>query len=196
MRGPALYELLRHLTLPVVAVTTAAGGRTNGMIANSAQRASLVPDRPRISLYILKSHYTHQLVWSSGIFAVHLLRMDQWDVVRRLGLASGRESEKLADLAIAPGVTRCPLLTDAAAAFECRVVNTMDAGALTFFLGDVVEVRTGLPGPVLTSERFRDDAPADLRRAYEVRLAETQRALASLSDAIAPTTWPGPTVEP
>src|SRR5690606_39819289 len=37
------YPLLRHLTLPVVAITTAAGGRTNGMIVNSAQRASLVP---------------------------------------------------------------------------------------------------------------------------------------------------------
>jgi hypothetical protein len=55
------YALLRHLTLPVVAITTSAGGRTNGMIANSAQRASLVPVVPRISVYISKTNFSHDL---------------------------------------------------------------------------------------------------------------------------------------
>ena len=55
------YPLLRHLTPPVVAVTTTADGERNGMIANSAQRASLVPALPRISLYVSKVNHSHDL---------------------------------------------------------------------------------------------------------------------------------------
>ena len=133
------YPLLRHLTLPVAAVTTSAGGRTNGFIVNSAQRASLVPSLARISLYVSKPNFSHDLVWNSGVFAVHLLRTDQWDLIWQLGLQSARDTtDKLADLALRTGETGCPLLVDCRAAFECRVINAMDAGASTFFLGDVV----------------------------------------------------------
>src|SRR5690606_25571142 len=132
------YPLLRHLTLPVVAITTSAAGRRNGMIANSAQRASLVPTHPRISVYISKTNHSHDIAYASGAFVAHLLRRDQWDVIWQLGLQSGRDVDKLAGLDLATGKTGVPWLTDCLAAFECRVVNAMDAGAATFFLGDVV----------------------------------------------------------
>jgi flavin reductase (DIM6/NTAB) family NADH-FMN oxidoreductase RutF len=195
--GRTLYELLRHLTPPVVAITTAAGGRTNGMIANSAQRASLVPAVPRISFYALKRNYSHELIRRSGAFAVHLLRSDQWELVRRLGLRSGRDGDKLAGLDARPGRTGCPLLPGVAALFECRVVNAMDAGALTFFLGDVVAVHPGQSGPLLTSEHFRAAAPADLREAYEARLAALQAELEAESRTVqADAVWRGPDAGP
>ena len=78
-----LYNLLRHLTSPIVAITTSAGGRRNGMIANSAQRASLVPSLPRVSVYISKTNFSHDLVYSSGLLGLHLLRGDQYDVIAR-----------------------------------------------------------------------------------------------------------------
>jgi flavin reductase (DIM6/NTAB) family NADH-FMN oxidoreductase RutF len=48
-----VYLMLRHLTSPVVAITSAAEGRKNGMIANSAQRASLVPTSPRSTFLMI-----------------------------------------------------------------------------------------------------------------------------------------------
>jgi len=191
------YSLLRHLTLPVVAVTSAAGGVRNGMIANSAQRASLVPRIPRVSLYISKPNYTHDLVYRSGLFGLHLLRQDQWDLIWHLGLESGRETDKLRPLNTRTGETGCPLLLDCAAAFECRVINAMDAGAATFFLGEVVQFEAASPGAVMTSEYFRSRMPADKKQLYESRLAAAMEYLEPLARRVEPgRPWPGPVVGP
>jgi flavin reductase (DIM6/NTAB) family NADH-FMN oxidoreductase RutF len=191
-----VYTLLRDFTSPVVAITSSASGRGNGMIANSVQRASLVPDRPRLSVYILKTNYSHELILASGLLGVHLLRADQWGLVSRLGLTSGRDGGKLAGLETSSGETGCPPLTDVYAAFECRVANIMDAGSSTFFLADVVSVRRGEPGPIMTSTHFRANMPPDLRKAYEAGLARAQKDLAALAGTIEPRTWSGPTSPP
>lgn len=190
------YPLLRHLTLPVVAITTSAAGRRNGMIANSAQRASLVPTHPRISVYISKTNHSHDIAYASGAFVVHLLRRDQWDVIWQLGLQSGRDVDKLAGLDLATGKTGVPWLTDCLAAFECRVVNAMDAGAATFFLGDVVEVHAGAPGEVMTSDYFRANMPAHKRQIYEARLLAAQEALARMAVPSPGAVWRGPSSAP
>jgi flavin reductase (DIM6/NTAB) family NADH-FMN oxidoreductase RutF len=191
------YQLLRHLTLPLAAVTTSAGGRRNGLIVNSAQRASLVPSLPRISLYISKINVSHDLVWDSGLFGVHLLRSDQWNVIRALGLRTARDvPDKLADLATRVGVTGIPMLADVMAGFECRVVNAMDAGAATFFLGDIVDVQRGTGDDVMTSLHFRAKAPADLLAAYEAGLGMAQRKLEEVGGEVRPRLWSGGGVEP
>ncbi len=196
--GLELYRLLRHLTLPVVAVTSSLEGRGNGMIANSAQRASLVPSLPRVSLYVSKTNLTHDFVYRSGVLGVHLLRCDQWQVVRGLGLTSGRDSDKLAGFETQAGpVTGCPLLSDVFAAFECRVLNAMDAGAATFFLADVVSVHAPRNGEVLTSEYFRLKMPEDLRQDYEAKLKEAQGYLLDIAQGVErERSWPGPTAAP
>jgi flavin reductase (DIM6/NTAB) family NADH-FMN oxidoreductase RutF len=190
------YVQLRHLTLPVVAVTTSSRGRSNGLIVNSAQRASLVPAVPRISLYISKTNLSHELVWASGVLAVHLLRQDQWSLIWTLGLESGRDRDKLSGFETSVGETGCPYLTDCIAAFECRVSNAMDAGAATFFLADVVAVHAGREGPVMTSAHFRDHMPEERKRQYEERLHLAQRRLASMAGSVSRTPWPGPSAAP
>jgi flavin reductase (DIM6/NTAB) family NADH-FMN oxidoreductase RutF len=192
-----LYLMLRNLTSPVVAITTSADGRRNGQIVNSAQRASLVPTVPRVSMYISKINLTHDLIWRSGVFGMHLLRTDQWDLIWRLGLRSGREGDKLGGLELRTGVTGCPLLADAIAGLECRVVNAMDAGAATFFLGEVVAATPGTEGPVMTSEYFRSHMPPERQTQYEANLARAQEALEGLAQRVDPTrTWTGPTSPP
>jgi flavin reductase (DIM6/NTAB) family NADH-FMN oxidoreductase RutF len=191
------YPLLRHLTLPVCAITTSADGRRNGFIVNSAQRASLVPTIPRISLYISKPSVSHDMVLGSGVLGVHLLRNDQWDVIRALGLRSMRDvPDKLAPFEVRTGVTRCPMLVDVRAAFECRIVNTMDAGAATFVLADVVDMVEGDDGDVMTSEYFREHMPDDVRTTYEANLAYAQGILEPLSREIRHDPWRGPSTDP
>jgi flavin reductase (DIM6/NTAB) family NADH-FMN oxidoreductase RutF len=190
------YGLLRHLTLPVIALTTSAGGRRNGMIANSAQRASLVPSLPRISVYVSKTNFSHELVMRSGVFGVHLLRTDQWELIWHLGLQSGRDRDKLTGLDVRTGETGCPLLVDCLAAFECRVVNAMDTGAATFFLGDVISAREGPAGDVMTSGYFRARMPADKQRIYESNLAHAMEELEPLTGQVDARGWDGATEAP
>ena len=193
----SVYALLRNLTSPVVAITTSAGGRRNGFIVNSAQRASLVPSIPRISIYVSKTNFSHDLIYSSGVFGLHLLRNDQWDLIYHLGLQSGRSTHKLSVIETTDGVTGCPLLTDAIAAFECKVVNAMDTGASTFFLGDVVNVVEGTPGQVMTSDYFRENMNLERRWQYENNLRAAQVQLEALARTVdSSKVWPGASAAP
>lgn len=193
-----VYTLLRNLTSPVVAITTSAGGRRNGLIVNSAQRASLVPTIPRVSIYLSKINYSHDLIYTSGVFGLHLLRNDQFDLIFQLGFQSGRVArDKLAGLGIVQGKIGCPLLEDCIAGVECQVVNALDTGASTFFLGEVVNVIEGRPGPVMSSDFFRDNLSAERKWEYENNLRAAQSELEALTKRIDRTkVWPGPTVKP
>src|SRR2546421_10886096 len=111
MRQPDLtYQLLRNLTSPVVAITSERRGKENGMISDAAVRASIVPTVPRLSVYIHKFNYSHDMVYETGRFALHLLHTKQFDVVRRLGFASGRDTSKLEGLPQHRGVLGVPVL--------------------------------------------------------------------------------------
>jgi flavin reductase (DIM6/NTAB) family NADH-FMN oxidoreductase RutF len=192
MLTDSAYELLRQLASPVVAVTSALEGRTNGMILDSAVRASISPQVPRLSVYIHKWHLSHDYVWRSGHYALHLLHQGQFDVVHQLGFASGRERDKLASVPHAIGKTGLPLLNDCFAAFECKVINTMDAGASTFFLADVVATHGGSGQTIMTAEYFRKNLPEEWRADFAVNYREAQDRIAADS-AIKSSTWPGPT---
>src|SRR5438034_11140642 len=98
------YQLLRNLTSPVVAITSVRGGKENGMISDAAVRASIVPMVPRVSVYIHKFNYSHDMIFETGRFAMHLLHTKQLDVVRRLGFVSVRHRGKLAGLPYHRGV--------------------------------------------------------------------------------------------
>lgn len=192
-----VYTLLRNLTSPVVAITTSAGGVRNGLIVNSAQRASLVPGMPRVSIYISKINFTHDLIYRSGVFTLHLLRSDQWELIYQLGFQSGRDADKLAGLRVLAGRTGCPILEDCIAGFECRVVNAMDTGASTFFLGEVVNVHTGQEGAIMTSEYFRANLPVGRAAQYEANLKAAAAKLEILTRQIdRAKVWPGPVIAP
>ena len=167
------YQLLRNLTSPVVAITAVRGGKENGMISDAAVRASIVPTVPRLSVYVHKFNYSHDMIFETGRFCLHLLNTKQLDVVHRLGFFSGRDQDKLAGIPHHKGKTGVPVLDECFAHFECDVVNVMDTGSSTLFLGDVIAVGEFEPrGELLTATYFRSKMPAEWRIEYETKLKE------------------------
>jgi len=191
MLEPGLtYQLLRNLTSPVVAVTSERAGKKNGMILDSAVRASIVPTVPRVSVYVHKFNYSHDMIFETGRFALHLLHTKQFDVVRRLGFVSGRDQDKLAGLPHHKGKTGVPVLDDCFASFECEVANVMDTGSSTLFLGDVVAVGSVEPrGELLTAGYLRTHMPEEWRTEYEAKLKEAQGFAEARSRDIKPIVW-------
>jgi flavin reductase (DIM6/NTAB) family NADH-FMN oxidoreductase RutF len=146
---------------------------------------------------VSKINYSHDLIYRSGVFTMHLLRNDQWDLIWQLGFQSGRDADKLRKLDIIEGNTGCPMLKDCIAGFECEVVNAMDTGASTFFLGDVVNVISGVEGPIMSSEYFRKNMPAERLAQYEANLKAAGSTLEKLTREIDRTrVWPGPVTTP
>jgi flavin reductase (DIM6/NTAB) family NADH-FMN oxidoreductase RutF len=195
LRPDETYELLRNLTSPVVAITSERDGKRNGMIADSAVRASIAPTIPRLSVYIHKFNFSHDLIFETGRFVLHLLRDDQFELVHRLGFVSGRARDKLDDIPHHLGTLGVPVLDDCYAHFECRIANVMDTGSSTCFLGDVVAVGHGSAGAptgrVMTAAQFRAQMPAAWRAEYQALLQAAQRFAGERSRAIKPVIWKG-----
>ena len=196
MTPETTYQLLRNFTSPVVAITSERRGRTNGMISDSAVRASIVPTIPRLSVYVHKFNLSHDMIFESGRFVMHLLRQDQFDVIHRLGFVSGRTRDKLAGVPHRTGRLGAPVLDDCYAHFECRIVNAMDTGSSTCFLGDVNDVgygaATAARGEVMTAAYFRANMPAEWRKDYEAHLVAAQQFAEERSRDIKPVAWREP----
>jgi len=187
------YQLLRNLTSPVVAITAVRGTKENGMISDAAVRASIVPTVPRLSVYIHKFNYSHDMIFETGRFGLHLLNTQQFDLVHRLGFFSGRDRDKLAGIPHHKGKTGVPVLDECFAHFECTVANVMDTGSSTLFLGDVVAVGNLEPrGELLTASYFRANMPAQWRAEYEAKLRDAQQTGEQMSRNIKPVVWKTP----
>ena len=175
MNPDETYELLRTLTSPVVAVTARRGAKLNGLISDGAVRASIVPDVPRLGVFIHKFNFTHDMIMETGAFGLHVLHSGQVDLVYRLGFFSGRDQDKLDGIATKDGAeTGVPILADCFCWFECRVGNIMDTGSSTFFMGEVVGTGKGPGATPMEPAWLRDHLTPQMRQGYVARLKKAQ----------------------
>ena len=181
MSDTAASWLLDQLWAPIVAVTAAHGGRTNGLISSTALNASLVPESPRVSVHLSKRNLTHDLVLDSRALAIHLLAPDESGLAlfRTLGTRSGHTQRKLDGVETRPGKTGSPILIDAVSYLEARVVSTLDGEELSIVLADVVAAGGATNTPALTIEHVRErlssDAMRDWERRHEAELEAARR---------------------
>ena len=138
------------------------------MVAGTGVFASLVPEAPRVIVEITKTSLTHDLVLASRVFALHTLPATPGDVlksslslVRRLGMRSGHDGDKMADIVAKPGVTGSPILAETLTYVEARVVGTLDAQELTIVLADVVGGGRHRSGELLTLPALREHLPRE-----------------------------------
>jgi len=119
----------------VVVITTRLEGKMNGMTACWVTRSA---DQPFLIIAsIWKKNYSHDLIKKSGVFAVHVLRSNQVDIARHFGKQSGREIDKISQIPYKIGKTGSPILTNCLAYMDCRLVNSMESGDHTIFMGEV-----------------------------------------------------------
>jgi flavin reductase (DIM6/NTAB) family NADH-FMN oxidoreductase RutF len=90
---------------------------------------------------IAPSRYSHDLIKQSQVFAVNVLTPEQVDLGKRFGFASGRRVDKFAGLEYATAASGSPILTQAYAFFDLKLVDTLPAGDHTLFLGEVQEAK-------------------------------------------------------
>jgi flavin reductase (DIM6/NTAB) family NADH-FMN oxidoreductase RutF len=183
------YELLRTLTTPVVAVTARRGDKLNGMITDGATRAGIVPEIPRLVVQIHKFNFSHAMIHESGRFAVHVLHAGQVGIVGALGFESGRDRDKLAAVPHRIGPLDLPILEDCFAWFACEVINAMDAGWSTFFLGEARAVGRGSGTAPLTPATLREGLPPHRAAEYVERLQAAQDRARALAHPINREPW-------
>ena len=162
-----ISPMMGKLWSPLAAVTTHWQGRDNVQMAVAIAAASIVPDHPRITVQLYKTNLTHDMVLSSGIFALNFLKTAQLDIVGDFGLVSGRDKDKLKDVATTSGESGSLLLTDCFGYLDCRVINAMDGGDMTCFLADVLDGKTIAEGEPLWWRDARREMPQEWLERWE-----------------------------
>ena len=135
MNKAAFHKLSYGLYL----VTSGKEGRFNGQIANAVIQVTSEPSTVAVS--INKENYTHERILASGKFAVSILQEAcPMNLIGLFGFKCGRDIDKFAGIGTMAGKTGVPIVTDHAVAFiEAEVLNSMDCGTHTIFLGQVVD---------------------------------------------------------
>jgi flavin reductase (DIM6/NTAB) family NADH-FMN oxidoreductase RutF len=127
----------RALLHGVYVVTAKDGERVNGMTAAWVSQVSFKP--LLIAVSIAPERYTHELIERSGYFAVNSLHDGQAELARSFGFRSGRRADKFENVAHTSAANGSPVLSEAAAFVECKVVQRVSVGDHTLFVGEVVD---------------------------------------------------------
>ncbi len=147
-------KALWSLSYGIYIVTSCSGGRSNGQICNTVTQVSAEP--PRVLAAINKDNFTHKFIEESGVYAVSVLEENTpMPFIGRFGFKTGRETDKLTGVEQVEGSTGCPCVTEnAISIFEAKVFATVDVGAHTVFVGDVVSGRVLKEGKPLTYTQY------------------------------------------
>ena len=133
---------------PAGVCVVGANAHGDRIAATVGSLVSLSLEPPLVGISIGRDLSLHELLRSAGAFGISILRGDQANVAANF--ARGAPPVVLwTDVAIREGVTGAPLLADALAWIECRVWAEYAAGDHTFFVGEVVALEEGEPGPGL-----------------------------------------------
>ncbi|HQV69064.1 MAG TPA: flavin reductase family protein [Thermoflexales bacterium] len=136
MMTPDIFKsVMRRWTSTVNVVTTQHDTVIHGLTVTAFSSLSMEP--PMAFASINRHTRTHALITASGIFCVNILSEQMKNISDRFAGRMNNE-DRFAGLAHHVALTGAPVLDDAIAYLDCRVVNRHDEGDHTLFIGQVV----------------------------------------------------------
>jgi len=130
-------KALQKLSYGVYLVTTLSEEKQYGCIVNSIMQITSTPIQIAVSLN--HDNATHNAIANSGIFVVAILSTNYiLALIGGFGYRSSKDVNKFAEVPV-EYVDGLPVPAESMAWMTCRVVQTMDAGSHTIFLGEVMD---------------------------------------------------------
>ncbi len=128
----ALGRFATGVTVVTTCDTTQAGGKVEGLTANSFSSVSLDP--PLVLWSLSDRAASLPTFMRTSWFAVNVLGSHQHALSRHFATPV---AEKFAAIPFTAGLGGCPVLADSLACFECSVFDRVPAGDHVIFLGRV-----------------------------------------------------------
>ncbi|MCX7994964.1 MAG: flavin reductase family protein [candidate division WOR-3 bacterium] len=132
-------KVLHRVSYGIYIVCSRKNGKINGQIVNTVFQITSQP--PQMGISINKQNLTHEFISSSKVFSIAILSRDTPPkFIGQFGFKSGREIDKFKGVNYKLGKTGAPLILDHTIGFiECEVVNSIDCGTHTMFIGKIVD---------------------------------------------------------
>lgn len=156
----AYRDALRHFPSGVTIVTIAADGERHGLTVSAF--ASITPVPPTVMIAIDKRHRAHALLHEAGaVFAVNILRAEHQALSNRFAWV--KDEDRFAVGRWTQATTGAPILEDALAWLDCTVLEKLEAGTHTIFLGRIEDSAVPEPDalPLVYWNRTYRDLSAD-----------------------------------
>lgn len=137
MAGAGKYS--HHYPRVALIVTVHAGGKENCMAA--AWHSSISVNPPLFGVSIAPKRFTLELILESKEFGVNFMPIEKAELVASVGGISGREGDKFQRWGIEkekPLKTSVPVLKDAYACYECRLVDHKTYGDHVWVVGEIL----------------------------------------------------------
>jgi flavin reductase (DIM6/NTAB) family NADH-FMN oxidoreductase RutF len=152
-------------------VTVEAKGKSNAMAV--AWHAPLSFDPPYYGIVVSAKRHTYKLISDSKEFGVNFLPFAKAELVAAVGGSKGAEIDKFRRFDLGcdrPVKTQVPILKDAYATYECRLVDDRLYGDHRLLVGEVVAVHT-------LSEAFTPQGTLNLSKVRPVLYLGNERYL-------------------
>ena len=137
-------QIMGRFATGVTVVTTSCDGQLWGMTANAVMSLSLSP--PLVVVSVDKSASMHGLLQKAEGFAINILKREQEDLSVRF---AQRGPKDFSDLATKVAQTGAPILADALAYVDCKLVDVAAAGDHDMFIGECVAGEVGSGAPLI-----------------------------------------------
>ncbi len=150
------YKVFGNITYGLYIVTSLNEDRMNGQIINTAIQVTSEP--PKIAVIINKKNLTHEYILKSKAFAVSILEETApLTFFGPFGFRSGRDFDKFARVKFKKGITGCPLVIEhVLSVLEAKVIEQVEVGTHTIFIGDTVSAEVLKEGKPLTYQYYRE----------------------------------------
>lgn len=141
---------LFSMTYGMYIVSTAADGKLNGQIANTAMQ--ITADPVCVATCLNKANLTTDMIMKSKVFSVSVLEQDvPMTFIGQFGFKSGRDIDKFANVSHFIGETGAPMINDwCVASFDAKVRDMMELPTHVLFIGEVVSAKYLKDAPLLT----------------------------------------------
>jgi flavin reductase (DIM6/NTAB) family NADH-FMN oxidoreductase RutF len=140
-------------------VTASARGKDNAM--TTAWHSSISYNPPLYGVSISPKRFTCQLIMESKEFGINFIPFEKAHLAAQVGGTSGQEMNKFEKFNIRkekPLKTNVPILKDAYASYECKLVDNKAYGDHIWVVGEVVAVH-------LLEEAFTEEQILNLNKA-------------------------------
>lgn len=130
--------------------------KINGQIANALFQVTAEP--PTVAVSINRKNLTHEYIDSSKIFSASILcNNTPMQFIGTFGFKSGRDIDKFKNIIYKIGKTKAPIIVDNCLGYlEAKVINQLDVGTHTIFIGQIVDADVISDEEVMTYEYYHE----------------------------------------
>lgn len=136
-------KITRKITQGMYVLTT----KNGGCIVDAVSQVS-IGDNPLISVAVMKTNYTNQLLKKNKLFALSVLgNKVNPDIIKTFGMNSMRDINKFENIEVSE-IDSIKVINDSLGYMLCEIVDSIDNDTHTLFIGKIIE-----------ADVFKDDDP-------------------------------------